>query len=252
LNDLEVVVRLDLEAMSELEKELEVIDLHLEHGGLTEMAKVRCLARAHEIKDQVPPERWRHYQHGSLEEAVANYLNLSRRSAARYISLVDLPLPIRQAFDAGTLCISLAERVNHLTWDAKQAIAHAITAGADPRDEIARHLPTRRQRLKPIGHRIRQFVDQLEQAQTDLGDWKGKDVYLTPAQQKILRQVTSTATQLVERCRTLDGASQQARREALQKDLGAQQDRQPPLFTGGDAGVVPSSFPDNSASQDDA
>jgi hypothetical protein len=62
---LEVTVRQDLDGLKEFPRTLEFIDLQLKHGSLSRIATTRCLARAYEIRDEVPEERRREYQSGS-------------------------------------------------------------------------------------------------------------------------------------------------------------------------------------------
>ena len=213
--ELEVVVRQDLEVFGDVPKELEIIDLHVERGGLSQLALVRCLAHAHAIGDEVPDRGRRDYQRGKLEDVVARHLGVGSRSAARHLSLVDLPRPIQQAFDAGRIRIGLAETVKNLSADAKEAIAAAIAAGANPAAVVTRYLPQKRARRKPYSVRISSYVKALNKALATAPERAPGIVYLTRGEQDVLRQVVATATQLLEGCHTIDAAQQQANCEAL-------------------------------------
>jgi hypothetical protein len=233
-SELEVVVRQDLDGLNEEAKELEVIDLHLEHGGLNDVVKACCLEYAHGIKHKVPEDRWREYQCGTLEEVVARHLKLSPRSAGRYLSLVNLPLPIRQAFEKRQLRIGLAERVRKLSYEIREAIAEAIAGGADPREVVARHVRGVRKRSKAFSVQLNEYVGRLQDAQADLPDCGGRIVHLTAGQQEVLRQAAATATGLLERCQTVYDGPRLASREAL-----LQRNANPPHLVHPSPGLAP-------------
>jgi ParB-like chromosome segregation protein Spo0J len=228
LTDLEVTTRPDMAGMSELEKELELIDLHLEHGGLGDFAKARFLARAHGIRDEVPAARWRAYQRGKLENVVGQYLGVHPRSAARYIHVAALPRPIRLAFEAGKIRIGQAEKVSWLSRDTLKTIADAITRGDDPATVVANHVRPVRPKDKPFCAKLDDFVSRLTEALGDLPELGGQVVFLTTDQQGVLRQVRDTLTQFLEGCQTVDKMQQRANRESLRRFLTGQTGRTKP------------------------
>jgi hypothetical protein len=158
-SEMEVTVRQDLEGLDEYAKELEMIDANLQHGKLSPVTTARCLARAHELNGFVPQERRRSYQDGELSDVVARRLEVSKRSADRYVAVAGMPRWLQGPFDRGEVNVALAEKVRKLSPEAKKAVRRAMEEGMAAKDAIVAHLPKARKPFTPPAKEWDRFVE---------------------------------------------------------------------------------------------
>jgi ParB-like chromosome segregation protein Spo0J len=138
LDEVDVLVHEDLAGAPDAVVALAVIDGLLGRGGLDHLGTARALARAHQLRPQVPYPALRDYQRGDLTDQVARRLGVSRRSAQRYVRLAATPPEVQQAFLTGELHLTAAERVAGLP-EARQAeLAAALRGGEGPAKAVAR------------------------------------------------------------------------------------------------------------------
>src|SRR5262249_50994932 len=99
--------------------------------------------RAHQVTHTLPPERRRDDQRGDLVGQIAQRLGLHRRSVNRYLRVLRAPQSIQEAFAAGKLRLTAAEKVVDLPTGVREAIVSALEAGQDAPEVMARTLSVR-------------------------------------------------------------------------------------------------------------
>jgi hypothetical protein len=169
LRDMEVVVREDLVGRAKAVVALAVIDTALESGGLGHLEVARCLRRAHELRVRTPCESYRPYQLGDLVQHLAGRLGVSRRTALRYLRLMDAPREVQAAFTAGRLPLTVAERAADLPAAARDDLAAALRRGEHPRQVFARYVSRPAGRHKQRDRAWAAVIASLQRCLLELG-----------------------------------------------------------------------------------
>jgi ParB-like chromosome segregation protein Spo0J len=200
LDEVDVLVHEDLGGAPEAVVALTVIDAALERGGLDHLGTARALARAHQLRPQVPLDLLRDYQRGDLDRQLARRLGLSPRAAQRYLRLLEAPPEVQTAFTAGQLALTVAERVAGLP-EARQAeLAAALRAGEDPQEVVARFCKKASGRHPKAHAAWANFLQALRRGLPDLAGRADQVKALSPEDAELLdntvallRQVRRTA-----------------------------------------------------------
>jgi ParB-like chromosome segregation protein Spo0J len=137
LDEVDVLIHEDLAGAPDALVAMAVIDGALERSGLDHLTTARALARAHQLRSELPLDLVRDYQRGRLDRQLARRLGISARAAQRYLRLLEAPPEVQTAFTAGQLALTVAERVAGLPQARQDELAAALRAGEDPSKAVA-------------------------------------------------------------------------------------------------------------------
>lgn len=130
------IVRHDL-AADPVASERRLISDNMLRRQLSQIDRVRLATRCWELDGAGDGIRSADARRAALVKYLASTLGMTDRNARRYLSIVDLPLSIQQAFGRGELRITLAERLAKLPKTAVSEISKAIEAGTAPAKAVA-------------------------------------------------------------------------------------------------------------------
>ena len=169
LTELVVSMLPELAQANETVVEAYVIDAALRRGYHGRMAKLRCLARAQEIGDELPPDQRRDYHDTDLVTYATKLFDKNRRTVLHYTALLSTPHEIQDALDSGQLDLKAVKAIAKLADQAKDEIAEAIRQGAKARDVVRQYIGPRSGRHKGILSARNAALKGLERILADLG-----------------------------------------------------------------------------------
>jgi hypothetical protein len=152
-----VVVRHDLAEKGEAAVEQELIADNVNRRQLDKLEAARAYKALIKLQKTFPIKERRKYQCGRLRNVIGSRLGLNGRTLERYVSLLNTPQAVQEAFQKDKLPLLLAEQVARLAPDIQQQIASQIEAGADPKEVVTKYLPKRKK--QPV--RARKALDTL-------------------------------------------------------------------------------------------
>jgi ParB-like chromosome segregation protein Spo0J len=196
-------VRRDLEDAGPEAVETRLVEDNLARRHLSRLDVVRSIRHLKQIARNKWGVRADAYKiKGDLRDLVARRYGLSGRTLDRYLQVLDLPLPLQQAVDQGTLPVTLATRVVALGPAEQRRIAERVQAGADPRKVVRELLPQKAARHVKAADAVVAFHRNLERG---LDDLDGRLEELSPRAlepyQPGLRRAKEVITRLLARAR---------------------------------------------------
>ena len=123
----------ELEQANETVVEAYVIDVALRRGRHGRMAILRCLTRAQEIGDELPPDQRRDYHDQDVVEYAMQYFGKKRRSIQHYLKVLAAPREVQDALDRDELDLKTAKAVAKLGSAVQAMIAQAVREGENAR-----------------------------------------------------------------------------------------------------------------------
>jgi hypothetical protein len=220
--ELEVVVLTGLAGAGEAAVEAYVIDAGLRRGRHGRMAQLRCLRRAREIRREVPPALRQAYYHGDLVTSAMRIWGKDRRTVLHYTQVLEAPVEVQDALDAGEISLVTAKAVAKLPPAAQDEIAQAIRGGGRPAAVVGRHVAPPPKRHKNVRKARDAAVKGLEGFLADLEDRPGQVTCLFEDQAAILRRSEALCHVILGGARVVSREEQQAHREALRRRLQGQ------------------------------
>lgn len=136
-----VLVRYDLTSASRAEVTRQFVSPNLRRRQLRPLQQARAVVFEYQTRQTYPLGRLADAQDPELHTLLAETLNVCHRHLKRVLRILDAPLSVQRACDAGKLKMVLAERVSNLSEDAQRVIAERIEAGEDPNAVVTEFLP---------------------------------------------------------------------------------------------------------------
>lgn len=108
--EIDVVVRHDLAEQGDDAVEAHFIRDNFTRRQLTPLGQARCVKRLMDVEGKVAS--WNRYgRREALKEEIGKRLQISSRTVARYLLVLDAPPEVQRAFDAGQLTLAQAGKV---------------------------------------------------------------------------------------------------------------------------------------------
>jgi ParB-like chromosome segregation protein Spo0J len=239
--ELDVWVRADL-ADDPAAAERRLIEDNLHRRQLGPLGLARCYRRLKELESKGPGGRLLDYEARDLRDRLSKRLgDISGRTLDRYLRIVKhTTAEVQAAADAGTLPLSMAERVADLTTQKKEQIAEELRAGGKPREVVRRHLAAAPRRAKKPGDATKLLVQALKRALADLRGRVGEVRCIAARDEEALRGGERLIRRLLKQARAVRAA------DAVVDDLLVMEDLDPePEADEANGGSADLSSPDN-------
>jgi ParB/RepB/Spo0J family partition protein len=185
-SEVPVLVREDL-ADDPMAAERRAIDANRDRRQLGVLDQARLAKRLLELARR-RPDGLAGWERGDLRDRVGRVLGLSGRHVSRLLLVLEAPMPVQRAVDAGKLTLVMAGRVAGLDMAVQEAIAGEIAAGGDPAAVVAARLPKTIPRPANAGKALRRFCRAGEEALATLAG-REREVRLPgfgPANKKVI------------------------------------------------------------------
>lgn len=208
-----VKVRYDLVNASKQQIENEFVQSNIRRRQLTTLQTARAEAFLH-WSGCNPLHRVRAAEDPELSKRIAEATGATGRHLNRILRILDAPLPVQRACDAGRLRMVLAERVASLPDEQQQDIAQRIDAGEDPNEVVALYFARPAASIEKL---VQHCMDHLADAMSLLN---GRLVEVREFQQ---RWTVDRHCQTLDECRQFAGNL----KSALQASAGGGDDSAP-------------------------
>ena len=169
----EVLVRNDLVG-DELSADREWVEDNLLRRQLGKLALARAYAALLEIWENEPSDSMDENRRCYPIQSLALRLGCSRKNLRRYLSVLDTPREVQEAFDQGDLLLDHAARVANLPADRQREIANAIRDGGDPRAVVQDFLATQSVKKHGLGPHYRKWLNHMKTAHETLAGCVGQ------------------------------------------------------------------------------
>src|SRR6185437_2095982 len=107
---------------------------------------------------------------GDLRDRIGKILNMSGRNLSRYISVLEAPNEIEDAFKAGQISLNDASRVMTLKPAQREQLIVRLRRGEDAKVVFADFFPPPSKKHVKSSDALTSFVKSLNSARHDLGD----------------------------------------------------------------------------------
>lgn len=139
--EIDVIVRYDLAKAGPDAIERYMISDNYLRRHLSPLGKARSLSRLMELELKEPLRLFGSNRMEQLKYKVGKTLGLSGRSVSRYLAVLETPVEVQAALEAGRLKLVVASRVAGLSICDRERVAAAIRAGEEPSAVVARYMP---------------------------------------------------------------------------------------------------------------
>jgi ParB family chromosome partitioning protein len=196
-----VWVRDDL-AQDPAAAERRLIEDNLNRGQLGPLATARCYRGLKELDRKRAGEALPDFERKELRDRIGQRLGFSGRTLDRYLRVLEgTPLEVQNAVEAGTLAMTVAEKVAGLKGPQREEIARLIRKGVEPKQAAAQFLGKKEARHKlPRGAKTA-FVKSVERGLADLEGRVAQVRWVTPAEQETLARGQQLVAQLLEQAK---------------------------------------------------
>jgi len=109
------------------------------------------------------------FRDDALREEIGKILGMSGRNAGRYFNVLESPVEVQDAFEAGTVKLVTAAKVFGLPRASQQELAARLRAGEDAAKVFAEFFPPKAKGHVKTSDAVASFVRSLKAAQADLG-----------------------------------------------------------------------------------
>jgi ParB/RepB/Spo0J family partition protein len=147
--EIDVVVNHALAKKGDAAVVQELIGDNLNRRQLGKLEAARAYKALSDLRESFPKNERRDYHVGRFRDIIGARLGLNGRTLDRYVSLLDTPQQVQEAFQSNKLPLLVAEQVARLPSDIQQQMASQIHAGADPKEVVAQHLSKKKNR-RPV------------------------------------------------------------------------------------------------------
>jgi len=155
--EIDVIIRDDLVDKGAVEEHL--INDNFVRRQLSPLARAKCIRRLMEIELGRDTKNFGQTRREELKRRIAIRMHLSTRSVSRYLLIVDAPLAIQRAFDAGKITLSVAGKTALLSSSAQVEVVRRIESGEQASAVIAECTqggrPDKRGAQKSFGRLVR-------------------------------------------------------------------------------------------------
>ena len=179
--------------------ERRLIEDNLTRRQLGPLGLARCYKRLKELESR-REGRLFDFEYRELRDRIGRRLGVSGRTLDRHLRVLGTPQEVQNAVEAGTLPITVAEKVAGLPEPMQARVARKIKAGADPEKAIKAVLPkaTGRHR-KALGAKgaflrcLRHGLDDLEGRVEQLGWYSPEEVSVLERAWAVIRRMRQQA-----------------------------------------------------------
>jgi len=199
--EISVWVRDDL-AQDPAAAERRLIEDNLNRGQLGPLATARCYRGLKELDRKRAGEALPDFVRKEMRDRIGQRLGVSGRTLDRYLRVLEgTPLEVQNAVEAGTLAVTVAEKVAGLKEPQRGEVARLIREGVEPKQAAAPFLSKKEARHKLPRDAKTAFVKSLERGLADLDGRVAQVRWVTPAEQETLERGQQLVARLLEQAK---------------------------------------------------